>query len=887
MVRRVSKEVLDGFFSEVSSYLPRIRNSLGGVGSSPPAIDALEEAYRLMHSIKGTASMVDLQEMSRVAGSAEEVLDEVLNGKRPFDAKTGADLLAATDSIGAQIPQQASMTYVDPELAATITEEFQGYLEIIGVQLRLLESDQTQIEPLAKIKRPLHTMKGTAGIVGMGEVSQLTHRMEDLLTDLDQQGLPVSDLELQLLFQATDLLFDLVGGEPITEALTAQLEATHQAFTEKLRPTSATLSSAFEEPTHTPAAEAPTASSPAPEPQLISEPHSRSESILRVRADRLDGVLRLMGDVTLQRSGFDRQVARLNELRGELRLNLRRLGRMARQLTTELDTGGLPASAAVASTASHAQAASEFDSLEMDRYTQLNLLARQLEEAATDSAAVGSGFESLAREVEGFQTRMGVLTRDIQEQLTQLRTVRFSTLNSRLHRTVRVTAEKRDKAVALSIEGGEIELDKNVLEEIAEPMLHLLRNAVDHGIEPLQARRAAGKSDHGTIKIQVAHQGTEATIRVRDDGAGLDIESLRRTATKLGVLTAEEAESATPEALHPLIFHRGFSTAREVSEVSGRGIGLDVVSTSIAQLRGLLEIESEPGIGTTFTIRLPGSQSVLRVLLFATGGETLAVPLTAIDRVESVTADDLETVNGHRRLTTMGESLRALETGEILGMPQRKQDDPSGLPAIILELGSKRLALLTERILGVQEVVARPLSEVFSRRLFGLGGAALTGDGRVVLVLNPNDLAHEPPAATSSLTAPTRARKPEVLIVDDSLSVRQILSRLMERHGWRTLVARNGKDALEVLGRAPRIPDIAIVDLEMPEIDGFELTRALKAQAIYRQMPIVILTTRAAEKHRRKAFELGASDYLIKPYHEETLLETLRRATDVSPETPA
>ncbi len=925
MVRRVSPEVLDGFFSEVRGYLPRIQRSLDGAGSSPPALDELEEAYRLTHSIKGTASMVNLQEMSRVAGVAELILDEVLNGNRAFDTGTEAQLLAAVHNIHTQLPpatsttaptttapthstpapsstsdqsaldrsaalrQQANTlakTHLDSELAATVTEEFQGYLETIGTQLRGMESDRTQVELLSEMRRPLHTMKGTAGIVGMADVSQLTHRMEDLLTDLDQQDRHLGDSEFQLLFQATDLLSDMVAGEPMTDQFTTQLDSVHKAFADALQLDEANGSLLAVNSAPSLANTVPV--SPAAfEPQHPTELLSRSDSILRVRADRLDGVLRLLGDVTLQRSGFDRQVTRMNELRGELQLNLRRLGRMARQLTAELDSGGLAATATSVAAANHDLAASEFDSLEMDRYTKLNLLARQLEEAAADSAAVGSGFESLTREVEGFQTRMALLTRDMQERLTQLRTVRFDTLSSRLHRTVRVTAEKRNKQVTLTIEGGTTELDKNILEEIAEPLLHLLRNAVDHGIEPLQARRAAGKSDHGTITIQIDHRGTEAIIRVQDDGAGLDLDRLRHEAAALGFLTTEEAEKATPETLHPLILQRGFSTAPEVSEVSGRGIGLDVVNTSISQLRGLLEVESEPGTGTTFTIRLPGSQSILRVLLFATGGETLAVPLATIERVESATIQDLQRIEGQQTLATMGESLRALETRKILGMPPLEQESPSKFAAIILQLGNQRVALLTERILGVQEVVARPLSEVFSRRLFGLGGAALTGDGHVVLVLNPRDLTREPPATDTSTPTSIPSRKPEILIVDDSLSVRQILSRLMERHGWQPLVARNGQDALELLGRTARIPDVALVDLEMPHMDGYELTRTLKSHAGYRQMPIVILTTRAGEKHRRKAFELGATDYLIKPYNETTLLEALRLATGSSSESRA
>ena len=922
MVRRITPEVLDGFFTEVRGYLPRIRKSLDDSASQPSRPAELTEAYRLMHSIKGTASMIDLGQLSRIAGRAETALEDILSGVRPYDSNAREQLQGAVRKIAARLPSvtpegavQANENFaggqpayvasppseaaghqaeveafaeaetiaealVDSELAATVAEEFRGYLETIGEHLRALETDRAQSELISEIRRPLHTIKGTAGIVGMTEVSRMAHRMEDLLTDLDNQERDLEDSELRLLFQTADLLVDLVDSNPLTNGHSTRLQPIHKENATGLGsdhvasdPTAAETTAAFGD-VH--------AEAQSPTPKIPTDASAPVESILRVRADRLDGILHLLGDVTLQRAGFDRQVAEMNELRSELEINLRRVGRMARRLTAELDSGRLTASATTQSSVEDTLAESEFDSLEMDSYTSLNLLSRQLEEAATDSAAVGSGFESLAREIEGFQTRLGLLTRDVQERLTQLRTVRFDTLSGRLHRTVRVTAGERNKLVSLVIEGGEVELDKNVLEEIAEPMLHLLRNAVDHGIESAKKRRAAGKPERGQIKIRVVYQGTEAIIQVQDDGSGIDLEGLRNQAARLGLLDPAEVATASLSALVPLIFQRGFSTASEVSEVSGRGIGLDVVNATITRLRGMLDVDADAGAGTRFTIRLPTNQSVLRVLLFASGGETLAVPLATIDRVESIATADFEHADGRRTVAITGESLRALELSEAVGMPPRKQDGSGRVPTIIVQVEDQRFALLADRILGVQEVVARPLSELFSRRLFGLGGAASTGDGRVVLVLNPNDLLREAPAETElPMPLPLR-RKPEVLIVDDSLSVRQVLARLMERNGWQPLVARDGQDAVEILQQASQLPDAAIVDLEMPRMDGYELTRSLQSQAAYREIPIVVLTTRAGEKHRRKAFDLGASDYLIKPFQEKTLLETIRRATSVS-----
>ncbi|MEM7353938.1 MAG: response regulator [Acidobacteriota bacterium] len=917
MTRRVSHEVLSGFYSEVLGYLPRIRGSIESFTRQPSRPEELREAYRLLHSIKGTAALVDLVELSRIADRGEMLLDEIMTGRQPFDAEAESRLLVTAERLNDSLndslatvsdespatvatassgpveapvtgrpypaPAEASATEGEPldaELLGTVREEFRGYLESIGTQLQAFDGDRTRNDRLAAIRRPLHTLKGTAGIVGLVEVSHLAHRMEDLLAELDRKARAVSDQDLQLLLQATDLLHDLADSGRPTPVLAARIKALDRAFEAATPRPSTPATEPVEKPTGEIALGVEPLTGDEPQGLAVTAPAPAAlpdASILRVRADRLDGVFQLLGDITLQRAGFDRQVSHMNELRGELQLNLRRLGRVARQLTTELDSGGLGLGGMPSSNPGEAAAEAEFDSLEMDRYTQLSVLSRQLEEAATDSATVGSELENLVREVEGFQSRLGGLTRDVRERLAQLRTVRFGTLSPRLHRTVRVTAGKRERRVALELEGEGVELDKNVLEQVAEPLLHLLRNAVDHGIEPPDLRRAANKPEEGRITVGVTYQGTEALIRIADDGAGLDTERLREQAVRLELLPPEEAAAAAPRDLHQLVFEHGLSTARELSEVSGRGIGLEAAAATVRRLGGNLEVESAPGQGTTFTIRLPGSQSILRVLLVETGGESLAIPLPTIHRVESVPRADLTDVEGQRQAQVLGESLRAIELGEALGLPPRRVDGSASIPTIIVELSDQRLALLSERILGVQEVVARPLSELFSQRLHGFGNAALTGEGRVVLVVNPTDLLRSGPIPEAVSPVLRRPKQPEILIVDDSLSVRKVLRRLMERQGWRCWTARDGEEALDLLPHA-RTPDLAIVDLEMPRMDGYELTRALRLRRATREMPLLILTTRAGEKHRRKAFALGATHYMVKPFQERALLEIIRQS---------
>lgn len=883
MAAEVDPKILEGFFAEVRGYVPRMRRDLELVDSLEEK-DAIDELYRLVHSIKGTASMVGQPQLSRVSGAAEEELDAIRRGERPLDGDAVGRLREAVDAIERYLDRNvpvAAGVDIDEQLLTIISEEFEGYLDEMGACLRDLDRNRGQIELISRLLRPVHTMKGTAGIVGLGSTSHLAHRMEDLLAKLHRAEEPVRDNDLSLLFRTVDQLSDLNSGAPMSAELVSTIAATHEAYDARLFG-SDNMASAPADPgdadpgdvdpgkiteplTRAPAAdETPERTAPAPV----------SETVLRVRADRLDGVLRLLGDVTLQRTGFRRQVSSLGDLRTELHVNLRRLGRIARQLEAELEDGALTSGAVAEADALDPMA--DFDSLEMDRYTTIDRLTRQLEEAAADAAVVGSGLDGLVRDFEGFQSRLGGLIRDVQERLTNLRTVAFGSLSGRLHRAVRVTADARGKAVDLELVGAEVELDTDIVEEVAEPLLHLLRNAVDHGIETPDERKAAGKTGRGTVRIEVAFEGTEAVIRVADDGRGLHLDRLRKTATERGIMTADEATGAGPESFYPLIFQRGLSTAPEISEISGRGVGLDVVRSSMDRLRGSLAIESRAGEGLVITLRIPGSQTILRTLVVASGGESMAVPLGAVDRVEAVSEADLEASGESRVVTLAGERLRAVDLDALLGVPSSEDAFPAS--AVIIQLGEERRVILVERILGVQEVVIRPMSDFFASRLYGLAGAALTGEGQVVLVLNPGDLLHAVPVLELTAATSPEQRPLEVLIVDDSLSVRQVLGRLMEVQGWRARGARDGVEALESLQQQARLPDIAVVDLEMPRMDGFELIRALKSQPELAGIPVVILTTRAGGKHRRRAFDLGATEYLVKPYQEQTLLSAIRRA---------
>jgi chemosensory pili system protein ChpA (sensor histidine kinase/response regulator) len=463
--------------------------------------------------------------------------------------------------------------------------------------------------------------------------------------------------------------------------------------------------------------------------------------------------------------------------------------------------------------------------------------------------------------------------------------VALATLATRLHRAVRVLAREQDKLVDLVLEGEDIELDKTVREEIADPLLHLLRNAVDHGIEPPALRQVMGKPERGLIRLRAYHEGNQVVIQVSDDGAGLEPEILRSAAISGGYVSEADAPQLSDEELYSLVFLPGFSTASEVSEVSGRGVGLDIVKTNVHKLKGTVTLDSTPGQGATFTIRLPMTLAVTRALLVKAHNETFAIPLDTVTQILRLEREEIEHVGQEPVIRVGGQVYPMLRLGQVLNLKQPADETVQRLPVLILNAGGKQIALVVDQLLAGREIVIKTLGNHL-RRVHGVTGATLMGDGSVVLILNPADLIIEAPQPEAwAPPQPPAERALEaltVMVVDDSVSVRRVVSNLIKSVGWQPMAARDGLEALELVQRSARPPDLILVDIEMPRMDGYELITTLKGQEAYRNIPLVILTSRAGEKHRRKAQELGASEYIVKPYQDETLLNIIRHLVRAS-----
>jgi len=954
-VENIDREILFGFVEEARGYLPRILAGVDALVRDPDATAPLEEAHRLMHSIKGASSMVGLAPLSHMAYYAEEALEQAATARPETMEDLAAVTRLAVERIGFYLDQvaregvEAGPLLADvvrafrryrglpaegdqeeveallspaatpvaaepvgsashechqsaesdedepfPELLEIFQEEAAEHLQEMSRLLRRLEFDPSDQRVVQGVRRRIHTLKGAAGLVGSRRMAELAHSMEDLLDALYERQGAVSSEALSLLFRGVDGLEDLAPGGrgAVSES---EIRELRQAF--------AALAGAAGGgvPGPGPPLDLPAGPPLAAEPERGTEPTSEGEAgsgvALRVPIERLDELVRSVSELVVHRSVFEQYLARLTQESEELGASGERLRRLSARLETEYEVEALASSRWAGAPlvalgggrgrTSRRGAGEGFDPLEFDRYTQFHLLTRELAETASDINAVEGEIEATRGDFDAYLNRLERLTSEVQGRLLRLRMVPLQTLSSRLYRAVRTTAERQGKSVELTLEGERTELDKGVLEGIADPLLHLLRNAVYHGIEPPALRLAAGKPARGRIRVAAAHEGTQIVIRVEDDGSGIDLAAVAAAGLRGGQLSAAEAAALTPEAARELLFQPGFSTASEVSQISGRGVGLDVVKTEVHRLKGSISVVSTPGARTLVTIRLPLTLAVTRVLLVKAAGETLAVPFAALSRILRVEAGEVEALGEVEVVRVEGQVFPLRRLADAMGQVRSGEGGQARYPLLFLQGGEAEVALLVDELVEAREVVVKTLGTLL-RRVHGVSGATVLGDGSVVLILDPAQLAaagdparpgRAPGAETEGGGALRDASRLDVLVVDDSLSVRRVLSNLVRDAGWNPVAAKDGVEALEILQRSARVPDVILLDIEMPRMDGYELTATLRGQQGFERVPIVMLTSRAGEKHRRKAFELGATEYLVKPFHDDTLRDVVRRVT--------
>ncbi|MEN3291332.1 MAG: hypothetical protein V7642_585, partial [Burkholderiales bacterium] len=803
----------------------------------------------------------------------------------------------ARENEGGPDPATLLKDDLDADLLPVFLEEGRDMLPQLGQVVRSWQEQPGNAAAPQALLRLLHTLKGSARMAGAMQLGQHFHEMETRIETLMRLGQPSPQATEDLLIRYDHglYLFELLQNPDAAKAAAAvPVKEAEQEGEQPAQADAVAAPSATTEPVVlAPLVPLHTGSVVAPKAPLAKPAAAPAAPVplVRVRADILDRLVNQAGEVSISRSKLETEVGTLRQSLSELTENVMRLRDQLREIEMQAETQ---------ITSRMAQSGDrEFDPLEFDRFTRLQELTRMMAESVNDVGSVQQNLSRTLDSASGDLNMQARLTRDLQQDLMRVRMVQFASISERLYRVTRQAAKELDKRVNLDIRGSAVEIDRGVLEKMTGPFEHLLRNAVVHGIEAREARRAANKDETGELLVEIRQEGNEVVIQFADDGQGLNLDGIRKKAISTGLLTHDSQLS--DDEVRDLIFHPGFSTADAVTELAGRGVGMDVVRSEAAALGGRVSTWSEPGKGAQFTIHLPLTLAVTQVALLVSGGKTYAVPSVLVEQVQQLKSNPLAAAYNDGAVVWQGQRVPMYYLPALLGDSNASPVAQQYSPLMILKSGSDRVAIHVDEVIGNREVVVKNIGPQLAR-MIGVAGATVLGSGEIVLILNPVPLAqraaHEhvraprllPSGAPQSMgavaemagsqpatpaTGPVQGLRTQsiVMVVDDSLTVRRVTQRLLSREGYQVVLAKDGVDALEHLQSVS--PDVMLVDIEMPRMDGFDLTRNVRGDERTRHIPIIMITSRTAEKHRNYALELGVNQYLGKPYQEEQLLRLI------------
>lgn len=819
--------LLDDLLEQIKAAAAGLNgNQLATVERAVDAMNAMQDQYR-----QGTLPAAPVPE--------SEALSALLQHFRQPHASANAagvpgpmpDVAATSYAIGNEAGELRDE--IDHDLLPVFLEEGQDLLAAVGEGLHRFQRDSSDSAAISELQRPLHTVKGSARMAGALRLGHLMHELESGVQRMlrKEEGpdavaglLALYDQALKQ-FEALEQLSALGAGDGVSAPL-----------------------------------------------QRLSESERKLASpLVRIKVSALDKLLNQVGEVSIARSQLENEVEALHKSAQELAENIAKLSAQLRDVEIQAE---------IQMAASH-QASGEsmhFDPLELDRFTYLQELTRMMAENVNDAASLQKQLiDSAGKTQEGLR-RQGRLTRELQQELMYTRMVKFKSLEQRLHHLVRQLGNETGKALALEIGGGDVELDRGILERMIGPFEHLLRNAAVHGIEAGAERAAAGKQAAGRLSVQAAQEGSEAIIRIADDGSGLDLAAIRSKGAAQGLISEDAALGDA--RVSELIFEPGFTTASEVSTLAGRGVGMDVVRSEVTALGGRVTVESQAGAGVHFTIHLPLSLAVKQVCLLRQGEQTYAIPSMLIDKVVQLRGKEMRQALDEEALPEGGRMVVLHPLDRLLDEP-RADSSLLQLSSYVLFVkgGNELVAILVDQVLGNREVVAKPLGPQLDT-LVGVVGATVLGNGEIALIINPLLLARRTGirrlASRPAEIAP-RVEQKMVMVVDDSLTVRKVMQRLLAREGYAVATATDGYDAIRQLHDLT--PDIFLVDIEMPRMDGYTLVRHLRDNESTRSKPIIMITSRTGAKHRERAMEVGVNHYMGKPYQDEQLLELIRHFT--------
>ena len=806
-------------------------------------------------------------------------------------ARADSAQLAAED---ADPDRALDMSDLDDELLDIFLEEGTDLLDHSDGNMAQLREHPGERQLVIDLQRDLHTLKGGARMAGLNPIGDLGHAMESLLELVADGRRELDGTALVILEAAFDRLHRMVTrvgqrraiAMPTTminriEAL-ARGEAPEALPTDDqaVAPAGSVVPVVRAEPEPT-ALDALAAAAAEGEDDEVADvgPRAPQEQI-RIRADLLDRLVNYAGEVAIYRARLEQQLGSFRASLVEMDQTTTRLREQLRRLEIETEAQ------IVARYQREGEVADEsFDPLELDRFSTLQQLSRALSESAADLTNLQSTLDDQTRQYETLLLQQSRVSSDLQEGLMRTRMVPFDSLVPRLRRLIRQTAGELGKRAQLKVEGAQGEMDRSVLERMTAPLEHLLRNALAHGVETPDDRIAAGKVDEGTVRIAVSREASEVVIRVSDDGRGMDRDAIRRKAIERGLMKADAQLS--DRDLFGFVLESGFSTAQSVSKIAGRGVGMDVVSAEIRQLGGSLSIDSVLGKGTQFTIRLPFTLAVTQAVLVRMNETNFAVPISSVQGVARVSREELEhqLSTGSPVFTYAGEDYAIYDLGLLLGQAHARAENSLQVPILLSRTGDLRAAICIDEVIGSREIVVKQTGPQVSS-VPGIFGATITGDGSVIVILDVAPLVRRSAALKLSGEAPAQAgpaepqrRIPLVMVVDDSITMRKVTGRVLERHNYEVITAKDGVDAVEKLQE--RVPDVMLLDIEMPRMDGYELATYIRNDIRLRGIPIIMITSRTGEKHRQRAFEIGVDRYLGKPYQENELMRNVQEILQV------
>lgn len=924
-------DLLQIFSDEAEGYCRQLAEEFGEPGRGSGEATISEQARRALHTLVGSAQTADVPAIAELATTLRDLSHQhrhlyyrlpqetaelfreavVRLAAMQADARQGKEPEAGpilerlrkvkvVEEVVPEVP--VAEEQADPELLAVFLEEADEILEVCDQALSNWRGDASDRNAVSDLQRALHTLKGGARMSHLPAIADLTHEIESVIEASLDGACALDESAFELLQEAVDSLTVLVeharAHKPLSPVdwLAEDLRRLYGAGgrasevgEDEAAAEQPDDDEADDQPETTGAEAAddePVAAEEPPEPAAAtgSQQRSGTSEQIRVQAELLDNLVNFAGEVSIYHSRLGEQMSQYRFNLNEYQQTVGRVREQLRVMENETESQILYRNQKEADRPDQ-----DWDPLEFDRYTRIQELSRSLAESVGDLDSIKEILDNLTRDAETLLLQQSRVSSDLQSGLMQTRMVRFDGLRARLGRVVRQTASALNKKVQLEMTGGELEIDRSVQERVIAPLEHILRNAVSHGIEPAAKRRKRGKPEQGTIRLDLHRGGSDIVIDITDDGGGIDPEKVRQKGIDKGLITADD-EMDDNEVIK-LILETGFSTADEVTQISGRGVGMDVVDSEIRRLGGTLGIQTDLGHNTTFTVRLPVTLAINQAVLVSAGDQEYAIPIASIEGVAQVAAGDLKAyyVEPDKRFAYGGQEYRIRHLGSLLGVSEpRLEDAEISYPVIMIRAGDERVALHVDQLLGRREVVVKPVGAPVNT-LPAISGATIMADGTVVLILDMGGLlgtehrfvatgkreeAESEDFVDEADESAEEAHAPTVLVVDDSITIRKVTQRILDRNGIQVATAKDGVDAVAWMGES--VPDLILLDIEMPRMDGYEVASFVRGDERLSKVPIIMITSRTGQKHRERAEGIGVDRYLGKPYQETELMEHIK-----------